>query len=271
MGGTPVIQESPGEISRCARNDSAGGLSRILFRLLLAAMFLAAAGAGAAWAQGTAQGDQQAQRPLQQGGFFERLRSLSPAEQEQSIANDPVFRSLPAWRQRVIRARLRRWNALTPEQQQEALSLARLGWFGRLRDLPPERQNWIMAHNPRFQRLPLWRQRLIRRRLRRWNAMPPPQRQAFEQRQRQFNSMTHEQRQQARRVYPEWQRLPPARRQALMEAFRRLRDLPPDQRENFLASPEVTRRFSPQEQHILRGLGLLLPESPEGKGGRPPQ
>jgi Protein of unknown function (DUF3106) len=182
------------------------------------------------------------------------------------MANDPAFRSLPAWRQRLIRARLRRWNSLTPDQQHAALSRARLGWFGRLRGLPPDRQDWIMAHNPRFLRLPPWRQRVIRQRLRHWNAMSPQQQEAFEQRQRLFNSLLPEQRQQARRVYPEWQRLSAARRQALLEAFRQMRDLPPDQRENFLASPEVTHRFSPEEQRILKNLGLLLPDSPEGEG-----
>ena len=39
-----------------------------------------------------------------------------------------------------------------------------------------------------------------------------------------------------------------------MRAFRQLRDLPPDQRQAFLSSPEIAKRFSPEERKVLQGL-----------------
>lgn len=145
------------------------------------------------------------------------------------------------------------------------------GFMERLRDLPPEEQERVLSNDERFRSLPPERQARVRENLRRWNALRPEQKELIRERQRIFASLTPAQRQEARALSGEWRDLPPERRRDLRQAFRRMRDLPPSEREKFLAGEEIKSRFSPQEIHLLRGLGLLLPEghTPESSGPPP--
>ncbi len=135
------------------------------------------------------------------------------------------------------------------------------GFVKRLRDLPPEEQERVLANDERFQRLPTERQEMIRERLRRWNALNPEEKERLRERQEIFESLSPQQREEARALFQQWRRLEPERRKELMVAFRRLRDLPPGEREGFLSSPEIGKRFSPSERDLLFGLGRLLPAS----------
>lgn len=140
------------------------------------------------------------------------------------------------------------------------------GFMQRLRDLPPQEQERVLANDMRFQRLPPEQQARIRENLQRWNALSPEQKQQIRERQRVLENLTPAQRREAQEVFQQWRDLPPARRRELRVAFGHLRDLPSDQREQFLTSPELQNRFSPDEIRMLRGLSRLLPEgadSPE--------
>jgi hypothetical protein len=138
-------------------------------------------------------------------------------------------------------------------------------FFKRLRELPPEEQERVMANDERFQRLPPARQTIIRRNLERWNSLTPRQKEQIRERQEILESLSPAQRREARALFPRYNHLPPDRKKAVREAFLHARDLSPSQREQFLSSSEVTDNFSPPERRLLRGLTRLLPDS---KGGR---
>jgi len=135
----------------------------------------------------------------------------------------------------------------------------RAGFFRRLRDLQPKEQERVLANDKRFQRLPPERQQRIRENLHRWNDLSPQRREQLREREAIFSRLSPAQRQEARGIFLEWRDLRPDQRQRIMRAFRHMRDLPPGARQQFLASPEVQQRFSPQEQNILERLGRLLP------------
>ncbi len=132
------------------------------------------------------------------------------------------------------------------------------GWIRMLREMSPAEQERFLAGSPRFQRMPLPRQQMIRERLKEWNALTREQKGRMREREEIFLSLSPAQRQEARELFPRWRALPPERREALLQAFRRMRDLPHAQRQKFLASPEVEKRFSPEERKVLSGLGQLL-------------
>jgi hypothetical protein len=134
------------------------------------------------------------------------------------------------------------------------------GFFKRLRELPPDEQERVMANDERFQRLPRERQAEIRKNLRHWNSLTPQQKQATRERQEILGSLPPEKRAEARALFPRYNRLPPGRKQAVTQAFMRLANLPPAQRERFLSSPQLENRFSPEERDLLRGLSGLLPQ-----------
>lgn len=140
------------------------------------------------------------------------------------------------------------------------------GFLQRLRDLPPEEQERVLANDTRFQNLPPDRQKQIRENLSRWNSLTPEQKEKIRERQDILQSLSPAQREQARETFKQWRQLSPERRQNLTQAFREMRDLPPGQRQAFLSSPEIQKRFSPDERHILEGMGKLLPESARGPG-----
>jgi hypothetical protein len=136
------------------------------------------------------------------------------------------------------------------------------GFFEHLRELPPEEQERVIANDQRFHTLPPERQEMIRERLRRWNALSPEQKDRIRQREEIFESLSPTQREEARAIFQQqWSHLEPGRRFELMQAFRQLRGLPPGERQRFLSSPQVQKRFSPEERNILEGLGRLLPAS----------
>ncbi|HLY62185.1 MAG TPA: DUF3106 domain-containing protein [Terriglobia bacterium] len=143
------------------------------------------------------------------------------------------------------------------------------GFFQRLRELPPDEQERVMANDERFQRLPPARQAMIRRNLDHWNSLTPEQKERTRERQEILESLSPAQRMEARTIFPQYLRLPPERKEAVRQAFLHARDLPVGKREGFLSSPEVTGRFSPQELGVLRGLTQLLP-GPGGKTGGDP-
>lgn len=133
--------------------------------------------------------------------------------------------------------------------------------FQRLREMPPQEQERLMASNSQFRQLPAERQQRIRENLKRWNALTPQQKDTFRQREEIFQSLSPSQRDELRSVFPRWRALDPARQQELMQGFRELRDMSPEQRQSFLSSPETAKRFAPEERDILGKLNGLLPGS----------
>jgi predicted Fe-S protein YdhL (DUF1289 family) len=95
--------------------------------------------------------------PGEPAPFLERLRHMSPDDQQRFLRENRRFQQMPADRQSQIRENLRRWNALTPDQQQEVIRRDQV-WQG----MTPEHRRRV-----REEILP------------RWQQMEPPRRQAI--------------------------------------------------------------------------------------------
>lgn len=87
----------------------------------------------------------------------ERLRDMSPEEQQKFMQNNEQFQRLPPGRQDQIRRNLQRWNNLSPEQKQRARQAE-----AALERMTPEQRQYV-----RNTLLP------------KWQAMPPERRQAI--------------------------------------------------------------------------------------------
>jgi len=164
--------------------------------------------------------------------------------------------ALPAFSQGgEARVREARWERRMEARQ----ALRRAGFFERLRDLPPKEQERVLKNDKRFQNLPPERQQRIRENLQRWNQLSPERKEQIRNRERIFSQLTPEQRQSVRRMSSQWRDLAPAERRRVRLALRRMRGMTPEERRKFLNSPQIEKRFSPEEQDILRGLGQLFP------------
>lgn len=104
--------------------------------------------------------------------WLDRLRQMTPEEQERFLKNNERFKKLPAERQEQIRQNLRRWNGMTPEQQQEMRRREAV-----LESMSPEERRRV-----REEILPKWQQ------------MEPARRQALLRRLRELRGMTDEER-----------------------------------------------------------------------------
>jgi hypothetical protein len=94
--------------------------------------------------------------------FLERLRRMSPEQQQRFLNENPRFRGLPPERQARIRENLRRWNSLTP-QQQEALIRREEQW----RQMTPEQRQRVRSEiMPQWRQLEPQRRQALMRRLR---------------------------------------------------------------------------------------------------------
>lgn len=80
--------------------------------------------------------------------WMERLREMSPEEQERFLNNNERFQKLPPMRQAQIRKRLQHWNSLTPTQRQAVRERERV-W----QQMPPDQQRQV-----REELLPRWQQ-----------------------------------------------------------------------------------------------------------------
>lgn len=93
--------------------------------------------------------------------WMERLREMSPEDQERFLSNNARFQALPPERQAQIRKRLQQWNSLTPEQRAEVRKREEV-W----RRMSPEQQRHVRDELlPKWQQLPPERRQAIRRHL----------------------------------------------------------------------------------------------------------
>lgn len=132
-------------------------------------------------------------------------------------------------------------------------------WLRKNKDLPPQEQEKALRNDPAFKQLPPERQERLVERLRDFNSRPPEQRQRILDRMEAFEHLPQSQRQQVRSLYGQMRELPDDRRVAVRQAVRQLSGMSPAERERMLNSPQFQRRFSPQEQNLVRGLAQLEP------------
>lgn len=132
-------------------------------------------------------------------------------------------------------------------------------WLRKNQNLPPAEQERALRNDPSFRQLAPERQQQLVNRLRDFNSRPPEQRQRILDRMETFEHLPQGQRQQLRGLYGQMRELPDDRRTAVRQAARQLNGMNPAERERMLNSPQFQRRFSPQEQNLVRGLSELEP------------
>lgn len=132
-------------------------------------------------------------------------------------------------------------------------------WLRKNQNLPPAEQERALRNDPGFRQLPPQRQEQLMDRLRHFNNRPPEERQRILNRMQTFEHLPQPERQRVRNLYGQMRDLPDDRRMAVRQAARQLSGMSPAERERMLNSPQFRRRFSPQEQNLVRGLAQLEP------------
>jgi hypothetical protein len=106
--------------------------------------------------------------------WVERLREMSPEEQERFMRNNAHFQNLPSDRQTQIRENLRRWNQLSPAERNAIRDRERV-W----EQMSPEQRTYVRNQLlPKWQQLPAERRQLLLDRLRTLRGLSPSQREA---------------------------------------------------------------------------------------------
>ncbi|HTU35316.1 MAG TPA: DUF3106 domain-containing protein [Candidatus Acidoferrum sp.] len=106
-------------------------------------------------------------------GTMQRLRQMSPQQQERFFQNNQRFQSLPPARQAQIRQNFQRWNNLSPAQKDQFIHRNQV-----LQRLSPEqRQLYQSQILPRWQQLSPDRRQVIIGRLHTLQGMTPDQQQ----------------------------------------------------------------------------------------------
>jgi Protein of unknown function (DUF3106) len=105
--------------------------------------------------------------------WMDKLRDLSPQEQERFMRNNARFQSLPPQRQEQIRRNLERWNQMTPEQRDAMRNREQI----LERMSPGEQQEVVKDLLPRWKNLRQDRREILNGRLRVLRGMTPNERQ----------------------------------------------------------------------------------------------
>ena len=153
----------------------------------------------------------------------------------------------------------RGWGRDQRGQQMKGPGPHRGDWIRNHQGMPPQEQEKALRNDPSFRQLPPERQQELVNRLRDFNNRPPEQRQQILNRMETFEHLPPNQRQQLRAMYGQMRELPDDRRFAVRQAARQLSGMSPGERERMLNSPQFQRRFSPQEQNLVRGLAEMEP------------
>jgi len=111
-------------------------------------------------------------KPAMPPAWVDRLRQMTPQQQERFFNNNEKFRELAPQRQAQIRQQMQQWNRLSEEQRQTLLNRQQV-WDR----LTPQQQGYV-----RDTLLP------------QWQATPPARRQAILGKLRQLNGLNDEQR-----------------------------------------------------------------------------
>jgi hypothetical protein len=107
-------------------------------------------------------------------GAVQRLRDMSPEQQERFLRNNQRFQSLPPQQQARIRQNLQRWNNLSPAEK-DRLSHAERNWESLS---PEQRQVFKNQVLPKWQQMTPERRQLVIGRLHTLQGMTPAQRDA---------------------------------------------------------------------------------------------
>jgi len=132
-------------------------------------------------------------------------------------------------------------------------------WLRQHQNQPPQEQERALRNDPSFRQLPPDRQQQLVDRLHDFNNRPPEQRQRMLDRMETFEHLPPGQRQQLRSMWGQMHDLPDDRRFAVRQAVRQMGGMTPAERDRWMNSPQFQRRFSPQEQNLVRGLADLEP------------
>ncbi len=106
--------------------------------------------------------------------WVDRLREMSPEEQERFMHNNAHFQGLPPDRQAQVRENLQRWNQLSPTERNALRDRERV-W----EQMSPEQRAYVRNQLlPKWQQLPLERRQLLLGRLRTLRGLSPSARDA---------------------------------------------------------------------------------------------
>lgn len=108
--------------------------------------------------------------------------------------------------------------------------------------------------------LPEARRQRLQDRLTKLDSLPPEERERRQIQLERFNKLPLDQQQRVRELAKKVQALPDDRRPVVRRELTILRNLPEDQREKRISDPSFQKRFSPEEQEILRDSPSLVPQ-----------
>ena len=122
------------------------------------------------------------------GDWLRKNSQLSPAEQEQKLKNDPVFRSLTPEKQQSLMNRLRNFNSLSPSKKQQVLER-----MEKYEHLTPAQQKQADGLYQSYHGLPADQQSQVSQAYKRVQKMSPEQRSQYFNSD-EFQNMNEEQR-----------------------------------------------------------------------------
>lgn len=183
--------------------------------------------------------------------FFRGLLSLSPAERGKLLDE----RSLAPEQKRILLAKIKEYEAMTPEQRELRLGVTELRWYlaPLMRTAPKDRRE-------QMQRIPEEKRKLVEERLRHWDELSPAQQKDFlenemavqyflrlqsitpKEKATYLETFSAERREKLEADLARWLALPTEKRERMREGFQRFFDLNPSEKEKTLGKLSEVER-----------------------------
>lgn len=191
------------------------------------------------------------------------LMKITPAEREERM------KAIPEEIRALVEDRLRRWDALSSDQQKDFLeNEMTVRYFLRLQSSTPEQQENLL------QLFPADRREKLERDLARWRSLPADQRSQMNTRFEQFfeldvqekaktlGTLSQAERAQMEKTLDAFKNLPPEQRKHCIESFSKLAHMNRYERMEFLRKAEAWEKMSPSDREAWRELVHKLPQMP---------
>jgi len=176
---------------------------------------------------------------------------------------------IPADDRELVAARLKEWDVLKPEVQQELLqNEATLQYFtevdsGAPPAISPARREKLEAGVAQWRALPEERRREIAIRFNRFFDLKP------EEKARALENLSAAERRQIQKTLKSFERLPEDQRQQCIDSFSKFAKLSVEERQEFLKNAERWKLMSPEERQSWRELVSQLSRQPPPPPGFP--
>lgn len=207
------------------------------------------------------------ERTISMHFYLRPLMRIQPSERAARLA------AIPAADRKLVEERLKIWDGLSPERQQEYFDNEMvMQYLARVEATPPDQRSQILQqYSPNHRKkledaLAVWMSQPKEQRQRTYDTFLTFFQLSDKEKDKVLDTLSDSERHDMEKSLQAFEKLPPDQRKTCIESFRKFANMTPQQRDEFLKNAERWKHMSASERETWRSLVTQLPPLPPGFG-----